>query len=176
MQEIWKDIKGYEGKYQVSNLGNVKAVHYHNGGKEKLLKRGNTRGYLTVVLCKNGQMKTYRVHRLVAETFISNPNNLPCVNHKDENTLNNNANNLEWCTEKYNNNYGTKKARISETLRQNNLGKPILQYDLRGNFIKQWKNAREIERVLGISNGNICSCCKGNRRSTGGYLWRYREG
>lgn len=106
MKEIWKDIKGYEGLYQVSNLGNVKSlakiIHmkkYDKKTEDKILKLDlNKRGYLYIALCKNAKYKKFRVNRLVAETFIPNPKNLPQVNHIDRNVLNNNVNNLEWCT------------------------------------------------------------------------------
>ena len=115
VEEIYKDIKDLEGLYQVSNLGNVKSLNYHRSGKSKLLKPGKDKnGYLFVILSKNGKMKTFRVHRLVAETFIPNPNNLPCVNHKDENPSNNNISNLEWCDYQYNNSYGNHNKKIVE--------------------------------------------------------------
>lgn len=108
--EIWKDIKGYEGLYQVSNLGNVKSLktnknlYYSKSGK-----------YYRVGLFK-GKRKMYSIHRLVAEAFILNPNNYPCVNHKDCNTFNNEINNLEWCTYKQNNNYGSRNIKVKSTL------------------------------------------------------------
>lgn len=125
--EIWRDIQGYEGVYQISNLGNVKRLAYTiknpgpraNGSilsfKEHLLKpRKITHGYLSVALYKNGTRKDYKLHRLVATHFISNPNGLPEVNHKDENKQNNCVDNLEWCTHKYNANYGSRPKRIGE--------------------------------------------------------------
>ena len=109
MQEIWKDIKDYEGRYQVSNLGNVKSLKTN-----KLLycsKSGRTRKYLRVGLHKNKTRKMFSVHELVAKTFIPNPNNYPCINHKDENPSNNCVTNLCWCTYKENINYGTRNLR-----------------------------------------------------------------
>lgn len=107
--EIWKDIAGYEGLYQVSNLGNVLSLNYLGHGKKQLLKQTmTTNGYKKVILWKNGVGKNYRVNRLVAAAFIPNPDNLPIVNHKDWNRLNNCADNLEWCTVKYNSNYRRK--------------------------------------------------------------------
>lgn len=124
MEEFWKDIKGYEGFYQVSNLGRVKSLAKYqkgNGGsifwrKETILKPANSgRGYLMVVLIKNKKRKSYILHRLVADAFIPNPYNLPQVNHKDENKTNNVVSNLEWCDNKYNSNYGTRNIRIIQT-------------------------------------------------------------
>mgnify|MGYP002679946246 CR=1 FL=1 len=115
MGEVWKDIKGYEGLYQVSNLGRVRSLNYGRSGETKLLKQGTTNGYKRVFLYKNGKGKNYFVHRLVAMAFIPNPNNLPIINHKDEDSSNNNVNNLEWCTQEYNLNYGTRNERASKS-------------------------------------------------------------
>ena len=132
MIELWKDIKTYEGLYQVSNLGNVKSVdryiyagdnsnHKYQHIKEHYLKLNGGRKYIQVILCKNGKTKAFLVHRLVAEAFIPNPNNLPCVNHKDENPKNNHVDNLEWCTYSYNNTYNGRidncKQKISNSLK-----------------------------------------------------------
>ena len=112
-KEIWKDIQGYEGKYQVSNLGRVKSLNYHRSGKERILKYLiNTRGYLTTMLYKNGIGKNVRINRLVAQAFIENPENLPEVNHIDEDKTNNRVGNLEWCSHEYNTNFGTRNERI----------------------------------------------------------------
>ena len=110
--EIWKDIEGYDGMYQVSNLGRVKSF---KNCKERILSSGTTKkNYKFVILSKNDIRKNFQVHRLVAMTFLPNPDNLPQVNHKDENPSNNNLENLEWCTAKYNSNYGNHCNRISE--------------------------------------------------------------
>ena len=115
MTEIWKNIEGYEGKYQVSNLGRVKRMI----GQEKVLHpKKHRNGHLQIGLHKDKKRKTMYIHRLVAQAFIPNPDNLPCVNHKDENPNNNNVDNLEWCTQKYNCNYGTRVDRIMETKKQ----------------------------------------------------------
>ena len=118
MKEIWKDIKDFEGLYQVSNLGNVRRIKFINNKieKEKItMLKPNKNIYLQVMLCKNGKTKRKNVHRLVAETFIDNPNNYDCVNHKDENKHNNSINNLEWCTRIYNMNYGYVKQKKIQT-------------------------------------------------------------
>lgn len=116
--EIWKPIKDYETRYQISNMGNIKSFYR---GKETLLKPqlNNTSPYLMIGLFKNNKLKRYLIHRLVAQHFIPNPDNLPEVNHKDENKYNNCADNLEWCTHKYNTNYGTRGDKISEKLMKN---------------------------------------------------------
>lgn len=111
--EIWKDIQGYEGLYQVSNLGNVKSLKTNKNLYYS--KSTRTKNYLKVLLVKNGIRKSLYVHRLVAETFIDNPENKLIVNHKDYNPMNNKANNLEWCTYKENNNYGTRNLKIKAT-------------------------------------------------------------
>jgi hypothetical protein len=127
MEEIWKPIPNYEGIYEISNTGKVRSLTrtiMRSDGKKlpingKELKQYIGKdGYYKVKLCKDGAMTNFPVHRLVALTFISNLNHLPVVNHKDENKLNNNVNNLEWCTYEYNNNYGTKKERISQTMKE----------------------------------------------------------
>ena len=115
--EIWKDIVGYEGCYQVSNLGRVKSLFYNIKGIEKILKPVKcTNGYLSIHLHKAGKRKCYLSHRLVAEAFIPNPDSLPQVNHKDENITNNIADNLEWCSPKYNANFGSRNKRVAEKL------------------------------------------------------------
>lgn len=118
-EEVWKDIKGYEGKYQASNLWRIRSLNYARRKQIRVLKPGieKTRGYLSVTLLNKGKQKTKPVHRLVALTFIPNPNNLPQVNHKDENKLNNCVDNLEWCNAKYNCNYGNRNIKISQKLK-----------------------------------------------------------
>ena len=166
MNEIYKDIQGYEGKYQISNLGNVYSLITN-----KILKpRLTLDGYYQVDLCKNGVKKHLYVHRLVAQSFLDNPKNYKIVNHKDENSTNNIVSNLEWCNSTYNNNYGNCKRKISEA---NSI--KINQYDMDGNFIKQWNSMKEASETLKLSRGNICLCCEGIRNKTGGYRWRYLD-
>ena len=178
MEEIWKDIKGYEGLYQVSNLGRVKSLNYKNSGKDRILKYCITpQGYLNVGLYVNKQKKTFVVHRLIAETFIPNTGNLPQVNHKDEVKTNNCVDNLEWCDSKYNNNYGTHIQRALLTRIINNrktAPKKIDQYSLDGKFIKTWNSGTDLAKC-GFNNGNICSCCKGQRKTSQSYIWKYHE-
>ena len=166
MNEIYKDIQGYEGKYQISNLGNVYSLITN-----KILKpRLTLDGYYQVDLYKNGVKKHLYVHRLVAQSFLDNPKNYKIVNHKDENSMNNIVSNLEWCNSTYNNNYGNCKRKISEA---NSI--KINQYDMDGNFIKQWNSMKEASETLKLSRGNICLCCEGIRNKTGGYRWRYLD-
>ena len=160
MEEIWKDIKGYEGLYQVSNLGRVKSLKF---GKERILKPGRKKiGYLIVLLYdNNGICKWFRIHRLVAEAFIPNPNNLPEVNHKDEDKSNNRVSNLEWCTRQYNNEY-------SKAI-------PVNQYTLSGEFVKQWVSTAAFAKSIGKPNArnHLTECCKGKIKSAYGFIWRY---
>ena len=120
MEEIWKDIKEYEGLYQISNLGRVKRLKFINRHlnfkKERILKpyKDGGKNYFIIALYKNGKREYKQIHRLVAEAFIPNTNNFPLVNHKDENKTNNYVNNLEWCTCKYNTNYGTSRLKMSK--------------------------------------------------------------
>lgn len=172
--EIWKDIEGYEGRYQVSNLGRVKSLAktIDVGGKtkrfqpERVLKPSKgVKGYLLVALYKNKRSKMKRVHRLVAEAFIPNPQKMPSVNHKDENKENNKAENLEWCTHKYNNLYGTRLKKVS---------KPILQLNSNGELLKEWESGKKAMRELKISDASISQCCKGIRKTAGGFKWEYK--
>lgn len=173
-EEIWKGIEGYEGLYEISNYGNVRSLNYKHTGVISLLKPGLTKqGYLRTDLYKNNKSKHCLIHRLVAKAFIPNPNNFPQINHKDENPLNNHVDNLEWCTAKYNCNYGSHNEKVSKTLQEVKDSIPIKQYDLQGNFIKEWKGAREIERILGYNQANIRRCCEYHGRYIKGFQWRY---
>ena len=166
--EIWKDIDGYEGLYQVSNKGHVKSLKW---GKERILRPVIDRyGYYYIMLYNDSVRKHFKLHRLVAQAFIPNPENKPQVNHKDENKLNNCVNNLEWSTAKENSNYGTRNERMGYSL-----SKPILQYSKSGDFIREWKSASEVEREFGINHSHIASCCRGKRKSSGNFIWRYKE-
>lgn len=168
MKEEWRDIIGYEGLYQVSNLGRVKSFLYHNGTNERIIKPIRLKnGYYNVGLSKNKISKRIYIHRLVADAFIPNPNNYPVINHKDENPSNNCVNNLEWCTQKYNMNYGTLKEK------QKRESKSVLQYDLNNNFIKQWNSISDAEQKLNITHCNIVACLKHRRNNAGGFIWKY---
>lgn len=163
--EEWKDIEDYEGLYQVSSEGRVKSLNYFRTGEERILKCvKNKEGYLKVGLSKNRKRKTYYIHRLVAQTFLPNPNNLPQVNHKDEDKTNNIVENIEYCNSKYNANYGTRTERIQ---------KPILQFTKSGEFVRRWESITQVRKKLGVNKGNITSCLKGKYKTAGGYIWMY---
>lgn len=169
--EIWKDILGYEGKYQASNFGRVKSLNYRHTGKEKILLQYNSgRGYLQVEL----KGKKYLVHRLVWETFNGKiPEGIE-VNHIDENPLNNKLENLNLLSHTNNINWGTRTKRVSEKTTNGKCSKKVLQYNLEGDFIKEYPSIIEVERQLGFLNSNIVQCCKGNYKQAYGYIWKYK--
>lgn len=195
MEEIWKDIEEFEGLYQVSNLGRVRSLGHDTWHKGRVLKqsfdgKGN---YLFVGLHKDGKIKQKNVHRLVAETFIPNPNNLPCVNHINEIKTDNRAINLEWCTVEYNSNYGNAKKNMIDSRRKNNdqeeinrkiketkrkngsfsCEKPVAQYTMDGILVSTYDSATDAERKTGISRGGIQRCCVGRYSQAKGYVWKY---
>lgn len=166
MVEVWKDIEGYEGLYQVSSLGRVKSLRF---GKERILKAGKDKGgYLMVNLCKNSKTKMYKVHRLVAQAFIPNPDGLQCINHKDENKTNNCVDNLEWCTYLYNNNYGTRNFKSAS-----NRSISIIQLTLNNEFVRCYRSSMDAERRTGFHQEHIISCCKGDYKTAYNYKWLY---
>ena len=173
MQEVWKEIEGTNGMYQVSNLGNVKSfTRIKKGG---LLKPGRySNGYLFVHFAKDtdkkGERHSYLIHRLVAQAFLPNPDGLPQVNHKDENKTNNRVDNLEWCTHLYNQNYGTKNQRIGEKNKISN-GKPVYCIELDRVFC----SAAEAARFVCRNPTNVSVVCRGKEKSCAGYHWKYVE-
>lgn len=186
MQVIWKDIKGYEGRYMVSNHGEILSTKFNGKGKSRILKQNDKgRGYLSVSLYKDKKVKPRTVHRIVAETFIPNPNNLPQINHIDGNKKNNNINNLEWCTAKENVQHAWKNGlvKMTEERRKRSIkhlekykkisSVEINQYTLDEKYVKTWSSIKEASETLKISAGNICNCCKGKLNQTGGYKWAY---
>jgi hypothetical protein len=170
--EIWKDIKGYEGLYQVSNLGNVKSLKYNQQNIVKELELvKTTKGYRTV----NLKGKVILVHRLVAETFVPNPENKKIINHINGIKNDNRAMNLEWCTPSENTQHAYRTGLKVAT--SNHLKKKINQYDKNMKYLKTWQSTKEIEKNLGIYHSNISNCCKKKKHhnTAGGYVWRYAE-
>ena len=171
--EIWKNIKGYEGLYQVSSEGRVKNLERKDRLgrilKERVLKQDVTHdGYLRVGLYAGDKRKWFRVHRLVCEAFCENPDNKPEVNHIDEDKTNNNAVNLEWCTRKENINHGSRneRARKAES-------KSVGQYTRDGELIKIWSSTIEAKRQAGFNCGHISSVANGKRKTHKGFVWKY---
>ena len=181
VNEIWRDIEGYEGLYQISNLGNVKSLNYNKTGKEKILKNGKDRGgYLQVNLWKNGNGKNYLIHRLVAEAFLPNSDNKPEIDHINTNKTDNRICNLRWCTHKENSNNSLTIDKMSKNAHfKNKFGiehpnsKPIIQFTLDGKLVRKWDSAMDAHRELGINRNCICQCCKGKYKTANGYIWRY---
>ena len=181
--EVWRSVMGYMDLYEVSNLGRVRSLDrdcvqvFHNGRVQSRRIKGcilrfetNNTGYLAVQLLNSGKRKRFLVHRLVAEAFVPNPNNLPEVNHKDECKTNNCADNLEWCNGKYNSNFGTGKWRMSYGRR-----KRVEQLTLDGQHVAYYSGAREAARLTGFKQGNISSVCRGEKPQMYGYKWKYVE-
>ena len=154
-----KDIVGYEGLYAITSCGKVWSYR----SKIFLKPQTDKDGYLIVGLHKEGQNKTCFIHRLVAEAYIPNPDNLPQVNHKDEVKTNNCLQNLEWCDPKYNTNYGTRIKKIK---------KPILQYTLNGEFVREWPSAADVGRKV---RANICYCLRGRTKTAYNFVWKYKN-
>ena len=172
MEEIWKDVVGFEGLYQVSNMGNVKSLNWRNTGCAKnLWLKPHNKGYLQVELAKSGNKKCYVVHRLVASAFIPNPLNYPQVNHKDENKHNNCVENLEWCNASYNAVYSL--GRHKNRKHSSRIDFKVLQCSLDGVPIKIWNNSRTVFLETGMSDWSISECCRGNRKTAYGYKWQY---
>ena len=189
MTEIWRtavyDGEIYEGLYKVSNLGRILSLNYRNTGKPELMTpRTNTNGYLQVTLCKNKEYKKCYVHRLLAETFLPNPENKPCINHKIEGdegkkinmvyinengSIDGEKSTIEWCTAKENNDYGTHNERMAKTK-----SKKVLQLTLDGELIREWESTRECGRN-GFCQSHVSACCRGERKSHKGFRFMYAE-
>lgn len=168
MQEIWKDVDGYFGFYQISNFGRLKSLYK----KEEIIIKPHIykNGYCRVRLWDREKRKfkdTY-IHRLVANAFLENPKNLPEINHKDENKQNNNINNLEWCDRKYNCNYGNIKEKLA-----NNKEKKVAQYTMSGEYIATYKSIKQVHRLYGYDCSAIARCCKGKQTKGYGYIWKF---
>lgn len=183
MQEVWKDIEGYEGHYQISNFGNVKALYYRNKygiiNREKILKPVFNRKYYQINLCSEGKTKIYLIHRLVASAFLGKSNLQ--VDHIDGDKLNNRLDNLEYVTPRENTIRAFKNNLINIPKGKDNFnyGKPskkrkqVGQYDINGNLIKIWDCADMIAKELHINANNIRNCCRNNRYKVGGFIWKY---
>lgn len=168
-EKIWAIKDGY----LVNRDGSIYKLDWKNTGKmHKVKQHKNPNGYFQFSC--NG--KTTLSHRFIAKCFVANPNNLLYVNHKDENKTNNCVDNLEWCTGKYNTNYGKRNKIISKKLKGNsNKSKKVLQYKKDGEFVKEWVSASEIERQLGYNRGNISSCCKGKLKTAYDFVWKHHQ-
>ena len=168
--EVWKDVKGFEGLYQVSSLGRVKSVR-----RNRLLCFHDTsNGYLQVHFHRDGKAVYEYVHRVVAKAFLPDP--LPEqteVNHKDENRHNNVASNLNWCTRSENHKWGTCQQKQHDTKARNGKTKPVVMSSLSGSVVAVYPGLHAAERATGISRVCISRCCKGTVATANGYVWRY---
>lgn len=184
MQEIWKDVKGYEGLYQVSNLGNVKSKSRVVNNRKiigKILTPADTsKGYLGVSLYKNGSKKTASIHKLVAIAFIPKVKNKPQINHKDGDKHNNKVDNLEWCNGSENLKHafelGLKKpskTSLGKFGENHPNSKKVIQYDLNNKKIREFACLSDIKRELNFNLGNLSECCNGTRKTAYGFIWRY---
>jgi hypothetical protein len=166
--EEWKDIQGFEGTYQISNYGRVKSLGNDKTRKEKILKGVKANGYLKVGLYQDGKLVWKKVHRLVAEAFLENPEHLEQVNHKDECKTNNHVENLEFCDSKYNNNYGTRTQKCVEKL-----SRRVDQINaVTGEVVRQWASTMEAGRN-GYNQGHVAACARGERKTHKGFIWKY---
>jgi len=191
--EIWKtavyDGEVYEGLYKVSNWGRILSLNYRNTGKAELLTPvDNGCGYLVVNLFKNEKRKKCYVHRLIAETFLPNPENKPCVNHKiegekgktmnfvffnEDGSVDEERTTIEWVTREENNNYGTHNERISKALTNGKLSKKVLQFTLDGEFIREYPSIMECSRN-GFNHSAVCKCCNGKLKTHKGFRFMYK--
>ena len=187
--EIWKtavyDGEIYEGLYKVSNLGRILSLNYRNTGKPDLMNPGEDKdGYFQVCLSKNKETKTCKVHRLVAQTFLPNPENKPCINHKiegekgkkinmvifnEDGSVDEERTTIEWVTYEENNNYATRNERVAKAQ-----SKRVIQLSLSGDFIKEWPSTQECGRN-GFNQGNVAACCRGEISQYKGFRWMYAE-
>lgn len=178
-EEIWKDIKGYEGLYQVSNLGRIKSLErrckarwYTRKVPEKIYSPAlDTYGYPIVSLHKDGKKKTITIHILVANAFLKKPDGCNSINHIDENKQNNCVENLEWCTVQENNAYGTRVERLRKTQQR-----AVLQCDLDGNVIREWEGMNFLCRETGYDQGLISKVCNNvyRHRTAYGFKWKFK--
>lgn len=185
--EIWKDIKDYEGRYQISSYGRVRSIkrtanHIHGVRtvNSKLLKLNTSHRYSNISLSKNSLMSRFTIHRLAASHFIPNPEDLPQVNHIDGDRRNNHVSNLEWCTASHNQKHSYRIG-LKSPINMGKLGslnynsKPVTQYDMKGNYIAEFSATHEACRITGINQGTLAACARGKRKSAGGYTWKYKD-
>ena len=187
VEVVRKPVKGYEGYYEVDRFGRVFSVDRvvsvdDNGRKydkplagKQMKQTMHDKGYKVVSLTKDGKTKSKFVHRLVAEAFLDNPDDLPMVNHKDEDGTNNLIDNLEWCTREYNVNYGAAKERRAKKIRgrESKKRKPVLQYDLEGNFVARHSSVADAANIVGCSTNEISKVCLGKRKTAKGFVWKH---
>lgn len=204
MEEIWKDIEGFEGLYKISTFGNVMSLNYRNYGYSKqLVPKVNNSGRLWVELIKHGEKRQFLIHRLVGMAFIPNPENLPQINHKDENPKNNCVENLEWCDQRYNNLYSMKRhpersphffrktpyptGELWHQIHKNHPGgrgknnvcrplkniTPVTQYTCKMERIKTWNNIYDVCKENNWRTSSIKECCEGKRKTAYGFRWQY---
>lgn len=172
MAQVWKAVAGYEGLYQVSNDGHVKSLSNGKGKKEKVLRQSiSAEHYPSVALSKNGSLSRYSVHRLVAMAFLSNPNKLPEVNHKDENPYNNRVDNLEWCTHEYNINYSSGL----KCYKRRGHARKVNRVDASGKAISAYRSVTEASKRTGIGRTAISNALSRALGTSGGYGWQYAE-
>ena len=167
MMETWKDIVGFEGLYRISNEGNILSLL-----TGKVLSPYNNKGYLMVRLYKNNKSSSLYVHRLVAQSFVANPNGYIEINHIDENNRNNHHSNLEWCSRVYNCNHGSRNNKIGMASSMNKLT-PVMQLSKEGTIINTFNSINEAGEYLGKNPSHISSCCTGKRRTAFGFVWKY---
>ena len=187
--EIWTPIKGFE-RFELSNLGKVKNTNWYNTGKVVITEGSpDSNDYNRLSINIGKKTKTFKIHRLVAEYYLPNPLNLPCINHKIEGpegkkmnrvifnedmTINYDLTTIEWCDHKYNNNYGTHNERIGKTNTNGKCSKPVLQFTLDGEFVREWPSANECGRN-GFHQGHVSACCRGEKKSHKGFVWKYKR-
>ena len=191
--EIWRtaiyDGEIYEGLYKVSNLGRILSLNYHREGRAELMTPGERKdGYFQVCLRKNEESKTCLVHRLVAQTFLPNPENKPCINHKiqgkkgksmnmvifnEDGTIDKERTTIEWVTYEENNNYETRNERIAKANTNGKKSKKVLQFTLDGDLIREYPSIMECERN-GFNRSSVCLCCQGKHKTHKGFRFMYK--